>query len=125
MLSGLLSVPRMSSIQNTKHQRERIMGSNRAIIKQAATEWAKSGCGLPCEVVVKDWRPTPLCCERLVVVLTFAEYRYYPETAQRAGYGSIDGDAFLGEFSTRAEANRAAGQYRRHLYAAYDAAMVK
>lgn len=82
-------------------------------IKAVATGWAKYPYGLPSEVLVQDWRPTPLCCARWVVVLT------------HTGYSYDDAPEFLGEFYTRTEANRVAGQYRRHLHAVYDAARAK
>lgn len=80
-------------------------------IKFAAEGWARSGCGLPCEIVVEDWRPTPLCCSRPVVVMSYG------------GHG--DRTVYLGEYDTRKDANRAAGQFRRALHAAYDRERVK
>lgn len=77
----------------------------RAIVT-AATGWAKTSYGLPCELVVEDWRPTPLCDSRIVVILTYG--------------GSGNDRVYMGEFDNRKQANRAAGQYRRHLHAVYD-----
>lgn len=82
------------------------MTSNTEEIKTAAAGWAKTGYGLPCELLVQDWRPTSLCASRWVVVLT------------HGGYGNRT--VYMGEFDSRKEANRAAGQYRRHLHTVYD-----
>lgn len=78
----------------------------------AATGWAKLPYGLPCELQVQDWRPNQFCHSRWVVILT-------------AGGAFGNRDVYMGEFDNRAQANRAAGQYRRHLHAVYDRVKAK
>ena len=79
-------------------------------IKNIAAGWKRSRCGLPCEVAVRDCFPLPIPHSdrdsRWCVFLTFAPQH----------------DLFLGEYDSRAQANRAAGQFRRTLHQAYDAA---
>lgn len=80
-------------------------------IVTAATGWAKTPYGLPCELVVEDWRPNQFCDSRWVVVLTCG------------GFGNER--VYMGEFDNRKQANQAAGQFRRHLYAVYDRVKAK
>lgn len=84
------------------------MSANRTI-KHVAEGWKRSGLGLCSEVVVRDCFPLPILHSerdaRWCVFITFAWK---------------DQEAYLGEYYTRVEANRAAAQYRRFLYRAYE-----
>ncbi len=95
------------------------------IVRNVATGWKRSKCGLASEIVVVDLFPLPIAHEdrdaRWCVQMTCAAMTYHA-TGAADGYMSLDAPAFLGEYDSREQANRAAGQFRRLMNATYDAA---
>lgn len=100
--------------------------SNNELIKNVAAGWKTQGHCLPCEVVVRDVFPLPIPHSerdaRWCVFLTYSQMLWVEGAYKFEGYMTMSADTFLGEFDSQKQANRAAGQYRRTLYAAYDAA---
>lgn len=81
-------------------------------IRNCAEGWAHYGF-LPSDIEVRDLFPLPIPHaahqSRWCIFLTFSPQH----------------DRYIGEYYTQTEANRAAGQFRRTLYAAYDAALLR
>ena len=78
------------------------------VVRKVAAGWARFPYGLPSECEVQDWKPTPLCCSRWVVVVT------------HTGWTHDDAPEFLGEFWTRREASQAANRWQKVMEAEYD-----